>query len=320
MMDLLRTIGLDGVLRAAGNLYLLLALAGVCVALWKGKTWPWKLTFAALVLVAFVAPGVPGIYRSVERRDTAAKAGELFAERCKTAGERIHRTVDAVDGIYLMKVRPEGKNLGDQFKLDDPYGNDLRGDAYIMSFLRGSYPSWRPDRPDWPARAGYLYVEAKDPQSGQRYRYTGSLKPVRKKDATAPAIRRELQRDPTYDLNIYDFVLDKVPAQDPRPRYGVTYEDISTREDREYWIAGSSLKVIDLQTNEVIAERIGYMMDRAQGSKAGGRSPWLLAADNACPSFDRFPGARVQTPSSAKQRRQTADFVEKVLRPVRSAK
>jgi hypothetical protein len=69
------------------------------------------------------------------------------------------------------------------------------------------------------------------------------------------------------------FVLDKVPRSRPHPRYGVTYDDISTREERDYWIAGSSLKVIDLQTNEVMAERIGYMMDRGQGDteEAGGR-------------------------------------------------
>jgi hypothetical protein len=30
------------------------------------------------------------------------------------------------------------------------------------------------------------------------------------------------------------------------------------------------LKVIDLQTNEVMAERIGYMMDRGQGDISGG--------------------------------------------------
>ena len=60
---------------------------------------------------------------------------------------------------------------------------------------------------------------------------------------------------------------------------------IQTREDWDYWIAGSSLRLIDLQTNEVMAERIGYMGDWAQGSSAVGRSPWLLAANNACPEF-----------------------------------
>ena len=112
-----------------------------------------------------------------------------------------------------------------------------------------------------------------------------------------------------------DFVLDKVPASGLPPRYGVTYDDISTHEEREYWIAGSSLKVIDLNAKEVIAERIGYMMDRRQGDRAGGRSPWLLAANNACPDFHRFPDPAVKVPGPSAQIRQTQDFVEKVLKP-----
>jgi hypothetical protein len=108
-----------------------------------------------------------------------------------------------------------------------------------------------------------------------------------------------------------DFVLDKVPAPDPAPRYGVTYDDISTREDRDYWIAGSSLRVIDLQTNEMMAERIGYMMDRGQGNDSGGRAPWLFAADHACPRFG--PENTRETPRSAYQDIQTRNFVEKIL-------
>ena len=95
----------------------------------------------------------------------------------------------------------------------------------------------------------------------------------------------------------------------------IAYDDISTREERDYWIAGSSLKVIDLKTNEVIAERIGYMMDWAQGSRVGGRSPWLFAADNACPDFHRFRTPSVQTNGASNQSWQTLDFVEKVLKP-----
>ena len=37
---MLKLTGLDVVFAAAGNLYLLLALAGVCLALWNGTTWP----------------------------------------------------------------------------------------------------------------------------------------------------------------------------------------------------------------------------------------------------------------------------------------
>jgi hypothetical protein len=147
---------------------------------------------------------------------------------------------------------------------------------------------------------GFRYVEALDPQDGKRYRYTGAVREVTR--ISSPLIGG--------DGKAYTgkaFVLDKTPATGPQPRYGVTYDDISTREDRDYWIAGSSLKVIDLKTNEVMAERIGYMMDRGQGSTAGGRAPWSLAARNSCPEFP-LDGSR-----QSYQIGQTRNFVEKVL-------
>jgi len=261
-----------------------------------------------LILSACASASGPSVAQSSERQ---AKAQAMFAERCKTAGEKIYKTVESVDEAYLLKLRPSDVNYGDQFKLDDPYGRDLGGAGYIETFVRGQYAATHVINPDVdvPARPrGYLYVQVQDPKDGQRYRYTGAVKAVRKKDATAPNVQLELQRNPNYDLNVYEFVLDRVPASGTTPRYGVTYDDISTREEREYWIAGSSLKVIDLQTNEVIAERIGYMMDWAQGSRAGGRSPWLFAADQACPKFADRHGASAQP-------YQAVRFVEKVLKP-----
>ncbi|WP_143694921.1 hypothetical protein, partial [Variovorax sp. JS1663] len=227
------------------------------------------------VLVSACGNG-PGTSHLSERQ---VKAQAMFAERCKTAGEKIHKTVENVEGVYLLKIRST-TNYGDQFKLDDPYGHDSTGDAYILNFLRGFYHQ-RAAVPvaGEPPQLGYSYVEALDPQDGKRYRYTGTKKAVRKKDVNAPGVQFELKRNPSYDLNIYEFVLDRAPVIGSAPRYGVTYDDISTLEEREYWIAGSSLKVIDLQTNEVIAERVGYMMDWAQGSRAGGRSPWLFEVD-----------------------------------------
>lgn len=245
-----------------------------------------------------------------------AKAEAMFQERCKKSGEFIHRTAENVEGIFLMKLRPREINYGDQYKMDDPYGRDLGGEGYIQSFVRGFETRQAQFAPGSPPRFGYRYVEAVDPIDGKRYRYTGSRKVVGKMDANAPNVQIDLKRNPNFDLNIYAFVLDEVPAPGPAPRYGVTYDDISTREERDYWIAGSSLKVIDLKTNEVMAERIGYMMDRGQGNTSGGRAPWLLAADHACPGFQRNPNYPIRPGHGASaQQIQTEDFVEKVLKP-----
>ena len=234
-----------------------------------------------------------------DARARLVKAEAMFAERCKKSGEFIHRTAENVEGVFLMKIRPKEINYGDQFKMDDPYGRDFGGDAYIRSFLRGFFEAnyKRPDlpRPGAPPHVAYRYVEVIDPKDDTRYRYTGRLD-------------QPWLRDKRYGEWVREFVLDKVPASGSSPRYGVIYDDISTREEREYWIAGSSLKVVDLHTSEVLAERIGYMMDRAQGDRSGGRSPWLFAADNACPEFAQRHGWTAQP-------LQTENFVEKVLKP-----
>ena len=57
----------------------------------------------------------------------------MFQERCKTAGEKIHRTVENVDGILLMKIRPIKTDFSNQFVLDDPYVDDTGGDGYIRT-------------------------------------------------------------------------------------------------------------------------------------------------------------------------------------------
>lgn len=247
------------------------------------------------LLTACSAPRAANVERN-------RKADELFKFRCQSAGEKITRTVKDVDGILLLKVRSTEINYSNQFRMDDPYGRDLGGEGYITSFLKAKHelqrryrvlrnnsPTSRPDD-----QVGYSYVETVEPEGGQRFRYTAFVEQPGKSD-------------PTYLLEYLRVVLQKAAVPGDTTRYGVTYDDISTHEDRLAWIAGSSLKVIDLQTKEVIAERVGYMLDRGQGESSAGRSPWILAASTACPAFPGRHGDQVG---------QTARFVEKVLIPV----
>ena len=78
------------------------------------------------------------------------------------------------------------------------------------------------------------------------------------------------------------------------------------RKDREHWVAGGSLKVIDLHTKEIVAERVGYMIDQAQGIQAGGRSPWASAQQDACPPF---PVVGESDFRRLRRETQTRDFV-----------
>ena len=211
----------------------------------------------------------------------------------------------------LMKLRPQQTNFDAQFDMNDPYGHDSGGDWYIKEFLRGFHHQTKePSAPGSPPRMGYAYIETVDPQDNVRYRYTGEIKVMMHVSSML------MGGDGRSTFQTKEFALDRAPAITPPPRYGVTYDDISTREERNYWIAGSSLKVIDLQTNEVVAERIGYMMDSGQGNTSGGRSPWLAAADHACPGFQRNPFRAIPAGHGASaQAIQTLDFVEKVLKP-----
>lgn len=236
-----------------------------------------------------------------ERQKTAMS---IFAERCKKTGTFIRRQVDDVEGVLLIRIRPSAVNFDDQYALDDPYGSDLGGEAYVASFLRGSWEYWTGQKSSpIPTTAGYLYVEAVDETTKTRYRYTGSVKDVMRVQSVMNG------GDGKTKFTTKDFVVARIPSSGSAPRFGVTYEDISTREDRDYWIAGSSLKVIDLHKSEVIAERVGYMVDAFQGSQAGGRSPWLLATNYSCPAFRGRP-------PSLDQIGQTVRFVEEVLKPV----
>lgn len=250
-----------------------------------------------LVVVLFVClnGGCTTSQEATASKERLIKAQTMFAERCKSAGEKIYRKVENVDGIFLLKLRPQGVNFDRQFDLSDPYGSDLLGVGYLESFIRDN--DALPIDKSKPRRAGYRYVEAISATDGKRYRYSGH-------------IEEPWQNDKHWLEGYTRFVLDSAVSEGPPPRYGVTYDDISTKEERDYWIAGSSLKIIDLATGEVIAERRGYMIDVYQGSRAGGRSPWLFAADHACPEFTSSGrnGALLQSGQADK-------FVEKVLIP-----
>lgn len=230
-------------------------------------------------------------------------AQTIFQRRCASAGEKIKRTVIGVDGVLLLKLRPKEINYGQQFLFDDPYGHDFSGDAYITSFLRAHHELTghvaRVEGRSVPTQKQiwYRYVEAVDSTDGNRYRYTAFIE--------QPGLK-----NPKFSKRYFRVVLESNRSIDASPRYGVTFDDISTKEDRIHWIAGSSLKVIDLFKNEVIAERIGYMIDPGRGNDGGGRSPWLIAASHACPAF----GGRNPAFSQAGQAER---FVEKVLLPAK---
>lgn len=194
-----------------------------------------------------------------------AKAGKAyFEDRCKTvAGEKIYRTVPDVEGVLLMKVRPQRS----QTELEDPmwpgaaFAIEAYGDDYIKTFIGYEYGTGNNDGSKNPitkdhrgyiapdkrpgGRPGYRYVDVIDAKDEQRVRVT------QKSD-------EPWQYDKSYLKGYIRYFLDKTPTTAPAPRYGVTYEDHVIPAERAMGVASSTVKVIDLQTNEVLGEMVRY--------------------------------------------------------------
>lgn len=295
------------VLRAVGVLYWILALLGLAAALALPKQWWSKALAASCVLAGFGWMPVRFGLQAYEASKRLEVATALFEQRCKTAGEKVSRTVDNVDGVVWMKWRAETPNQNDQFALDDPFGRDCGGEGCIDNLLRVTRGADLDPRTAASYAKAYRFVESTDP-SGHLYRYTGviKLRPFWTPEALA---RQQAITGKGIQPYYYQFALEREPTERWQARYGITWDDVSTWEDREHWIAGGSLKVIDLQANEVIAERVGYMMDRGLGSTADFRSPWNYAPWNACPAFPKTAGG------APFMGYRTRDFVLKVLKP-----
>ncbi len=303
---------LSGMLEMVSTLYWVLAAGLAIGALCLPARWIFRIPLAVLIPAAFVVPawrhGQELQAQQAAYRARLDDATGLFQQRCKLSGEKILRTVTDVEGIVWMKWRPEGTNLDDQFKLDDPYGKDCGGEGCILQLLRVTKDIDRNPEEAMRHKGVYRFVESTD-RSGNHVRYVAAM--VYRGTWSDQAVARFIAangRHPGQD--IYWPGLQGQPIDRFTARYGVTWDDISTREDREHWIAGGSLKVIDLQTNEVIAERVGFMMDRGLGSTAGFRSPWGFAHDVACPEPRRVSDGR------AYRDQNTPIFASKVLRPL----
>lgn len=277
---------------------------------------------AGLLLLGFIASSQSVTLFGKPSVLDRAKAGKaLWEEKCRTvAGEKIFRKVENVEGLLLMKVRPQAgtREWADPMWPGAAFALEARTDEYITTFLgyEEAFGQDRKPRVITPKNRGYInttakpgpinlpgyrYVDVIDEKDGKRYRYTGSEKVVGRKDTNALGVQMALQRDPNYDLNVYRWTLDKSPALDPAPRYGVTFEDHVIPEDRALGVASSTVKVLDLQTGEVLGKMIRYAWSVPASS--ANPNPWLTA--HKCPGH-------AEAAESA-----TRMFVDQILIPKR---
>ena len=281
-------------LSAIGLVYWAAALIGAGVA-WKlAARRSTKIIGVVVVLGFFLYWPVSEAVRNTMERSAFNKryeaAAARFAERCKIAGDKIVRTVDDVEGIFVLKIRTQ-KDIGygnDQMSPSAAFYHEGREDGYLKSFLwseerAGAKRGRLYDRRTVPDFPGYAYVDFVDPNDSKRYRYRLVEKP---------------EGNPSNQISR---VTERTPATEPAPRFGVTFEDLVDPEDRTHWIAGSIVKIVDLEANDEIARHTRFAFDQGLGGRAGARTPW--ASPLFCP---------VIGPSYASM---TRHFVDQVLKP-----
>ena len=263
-----------------GVLFLLVIVWGVVYKCSEpGKAWRNNIIATVVVLGGVLAwIFIPSanerrLNREAEiRRQNRLKSRAVFEELCKTAGEKIYRTADNVEGVTLLKVwdresiHKEDK-LWKYAGLPEQYGKD----SYIEGFLK-----WRvkiitegnekyddvlfsPEDQNHPyiLQGRYSYVDVKQ-KNGTFLRYT---------------LGDNLNQN--YRM-ISNFT--KSPA-----RYAVTFENPVVPEEREHWIAHTRATVIDLQNNTVMATKDWYSFESQQGY--GRYTMWVTAA--TCPDPGR---------------------------------
>ena len=213
--------------------------------------------------------------KEAEWRKRYEPAKARFDQLCQNAGEKIYRTADNVDGILLLKVRGDDEKYQDSFYNprkdqmweDAAVESEFDREAYIEEFLlpyTSSFPR-------------YIYADVLQ-KNGLVIRYSR---------------QREKQ----------NWVMEQRPTPHPRARYAVTYENDISWENRKHWIAGTTIKIIDTKTNELMAEKTMYAFVPELGYSKFEQNPNPWGRGMRCPSGE----------SEFEQR--TVTFAIKVLIP-----
>ena len=90
-----------------------------------------------------------------------------------------------------------------------------------------------------------------------------------------------------YKVN-QEWVEDKQLNPHPRARYAVTYENDISWENRKHWIAGTTIKIIDTKTNELMAEKTMYAFVPELGYSKFEQNPNPWGRGMRCPMESEF--------------------------------
>ena len=245
---MLEMTGIADMLRGVAVLYWVVAAVCLIIAIRRPRTWGEKALWVAVVVAVFGVLPVQSYLDEHRRAKFREEANNHFGTRClEYPKEFIKRKVEGVDGFLLLRPRAmaSSADFRNQFWMGDPYGYDLSpsSTAEIRRHVYGYL-------------GHYKYVEERFEAGEGKYRY------VRYSVNTLLYPERE------------EVLVESIAT--PAALYGLDWEDVSTTEDRKYWVAGGRVRIVELASQEVIAEHVGYMGDPKLGA-GGTRYPWTDA-------------------------------------------
>lgn len=194
-------------------------------------------------------PGVPKPKWPEAPKQSVYRSGmngkEYFEALCKAeAGEFVYRTVNNVEGIYIVRPRAwqEGnKDMKDRYAIEDPFGY-LGADRY-----------------------GYAAEEFVQPFFG-KYKFLEVPNGATTRGGAITRYYRDENANPGKTTNsAKDGRLVSVPSivaseqtEKSQSRYGYVWRGITRPHDRELGVAGGEMLILDLKTNEVLGLRRGF--------------------------------------------------------------
>ena len=175
---------------------------------------------------------------------------EYFEALCRAdAGEWIYKVIENVEGVYQIRPRLPTINYEtrDSYVMEDPYGHTAWEASRVGTLFVN--PPW----------SSYEFFERPVADDGKRVAYErhSGYRTWHELDGRLREIPMRVER------------MRAVTA-----RYGYTWRGISREKDRDNGIAGGELIVVDLQTNEVLGLRRGYLYGRIT------RGPGLVNFDS----------------------------------------
>lgn len=198
---------------------------------------------------------------------------QYFEHLCKTeAGEFIFKTVEKVEGFFLMRPRKRATDyeLEHLFALEAPYIEvheeyDNPAESFVQPHM-GKYqflevPASKNESPQLKKHYRRYYRD-EGAHQGQQYQTAIDGKAV-----------------------FVPYVVTDAPTDSLKSRYAVTWRGITRPHDRDLAIAGSELIVLNLETNEVLAVRRGF---KRTGGVRNLTGVWWLAGQT-CPKLNNRP-------------------------------